>query len=80
MAFSMPCQRPEVTRLKDTDDRGHANVYETFCDDWGISGDYHEYAFMSKFDKEGNLWVTLTLTGSFTSEAPVSRLVPADHS
>ncbi len=64
------CQRPEVTRLKDTDKRGHANVYETFCDDWGISGDYHEYAFMSKFDKEGDLWVTLTLTGSFTSEAP----------
>lgn len=64
-------QRPEVTRLKDTDGRGHANVYETFCDDWGLSGDYHEYAFMSKFDKEGDLWVTLTLTGSFTSEAPL---------
>ena len=64
------CQRPEVTRLKDTDNRGHANVYETFCDEWGISGDYHEYAFMSKFDKNGDLWVTLTLTGSFTSEAP----------
>jgi hypothetical protein len=62
-------QRGEVTRLKDSDNRGHANLYETFCDDWGISGDYHEYAFMSKFDKEGNLWVTLTLTGSFTSEA-----------
>jgi hypothetical protein len=56
--------------LKDTDNRGHANVYETFCDSWGISGDYHEYAMMSKFDKEGDLWVTLTLTGSFTSEAP----------
>ena len=64
------CQRPEVTRLKDTDNRGHANIYETFCDGWGISGDYHEYAMMSKFDKEGDLWVTLTLTGSFTSEAP----------
>lgn len=63
-------QRPEVTRLKDTHNRGHADVYETFCDEWGISGDYHEYAFMSKFDKDGNLWVTLTLTGSFTSEAP----------
>ena len=29
-------QRGEITRLKDTDGRGHANVYETFCDDWGI--------------------------------------------
>jgi hypothetical protein len=63
-------QRGEVTRLKDSDGRGHANVYETVCDDWGISGDYHEYAFMSKFDRDGNLWVLLTLTGSFTSDAP----------
>ncbi len=64
-------QRGEVTRLKDTDGRGHASLYETFCDDWGISGDYHEYAFMSKFDKDGDLWVLLTLTGSFTSDAPM---------
>lgn len=62
-------QRGEITRLKDTDGRGHANVYETFCDDWGISGDYHEYPWMSKFDKNGDLWVMLTLTGSFTSDA-----------
>ncbi len=62
-------QRGEVTRLKDTDGRGHANVYETVCDDWGINGDYHEYSFMSKFDKEGKLWVLLTLTGSFTSDS-----------
>jgi hypothetical protein len=61
-------QRGEITKLKDTDGRGHANVYETFCDDWGISGDYHEYPWMSKFDKDGNLWVLLTLTGSFTSD------------
>ena len=62
-------QRGEITRLKDTDGRGHANVYETVCDDWGINGDYHEYDFMSKFDKEGKLWVLLTLTGSFTSDS-----------
>ena len=63
-------QRGEVTRLKDTDGDGRADIVETFCDSWGISGDYHEYAFCSKFDRQGNLWVTLTLTGSFTSEAP----------
>jgi len=67
--FLYAIQRGEITRLKDTDGRGHANVYETFCDDWGISGDYHEYPWMSKFDKDGNLWVLLTLTGSFSSEA-----------
>src|SRR5581483_7999601 len=33
------------------------------------SGDYHEYAFGSKFDRDGNLWVVLCLTGSFSSDA-----------
>jgi glucose/arabinose dehydrogenase len=63
-------QRPEVSRIRDTDGDGVADDYETFCDDWGINGDYHEYAFGSKFDKEGNLWVVLCLTGSFSSEVP----------
>ena len=62
-------QRGEVTRLKDADGDGRADLFETFCDDWGISGDYHEYAIGSKFDREGNLYVVLCLTGSFTSEA-----------
>jgi glucose/arabinose dehydrogenase len=62
-------QRGEVTRLRDEDGDGRAERFETFCDDWGISGDYHEYAIGSKFDKDGNLYVALCLTGSFTSEA-----------
>jgi hypothetical protein len=45
-------------------------VFETVCDSWGMTGDYHEYAFGSKFDPSGHLWVVLCLTGSFTSEAP----------
>ncbi len=63
-------QRGEVTRLKDTNGDGRADVVETFCDDWGIDGNYHEYAFGSKFDREGNMFVVLCLTGSFTSENP----------
>jgi glucose/arabinose dehydrogenase len=61
-------QRGEVTRMKDDDGDGRADRFETVSDAWEISGDYHEYAFGSKFDREGNLWVTLCLTGSFTSE------------
>ena len=61
-------QRGEVTRLTDEDGDGLADVCETVSDGWGINGDYHEYAFGSKFDTEGNIWVTLCLTGSFTSE------------
>ncbi|HEY5313716.1 MAG TPA: hypothetical protein VIK18_14405, partial [Pirellulales bacterium] len=62
-------QRPEVSRLKDTDGDGRADVFETVNDDWDISGDYHEYAFGSKFDRHGDLWVALCLTGSFSSKA-----------
>ncbi len=63
-------QRGEVTRLKDEDGDGRADVLETVADGWGLSGDYHEYAFGSKFDRDGNMWVVLCLTGSFTSNVP----------
>ncbi len=63
-------QRCEVTRLRDTDNDGMADDFETFNDSWSISGDYHEYAFGSPFDKDGNMWVTLCLTGSFNSDCP----------
>jgi hypothetical protein len=61
-------QRGEVTRLRDTNGDDRADVFETYSDGWGITGDYHEYAFGSKFDRDGALWLVLCLTGSFTSE------------
>ncbi|WP_435010609.1 PQQ-dependent sugar dehydrogenase [Tundrisphaera lichenicola] len=61
-------QRCEVSRIKDSDGDGAADQFETVSDGWGIDGNYHEYAFGSKFDRDGNLWVALCLTGSFTSE------------
>ncbi|MFP6765441.1 MAG: hypothetical protein VB858_17570, partial [Planctomycetaceae bacterium] len=60
-------QRGEVTRIKDEDGDGRGDIFETVCDDWGINGNYHEYAFGSQFDKDGNMWVVLCLTGSFNS-------------
>ena len=63
-------ERPQLTRMKDTDGDGRADLFETVCDGWAIKGDYHEYAFGSHFDRDGNIWVLLTLTGSFTSEDP----------
>jgi len=62
-------QRCDVTRVKDENNDGRADVYQVVSDGWGITGDYHEYAFGSKFDKDGYLWVPLCLTGSFSSEA-----------
>jgi len=60
-------QRGELTRLKDSNGDDRADLFETVNDGWDITGDYHEYAFGSPFDKDGNLWVTLCLTGSFSS-------------
>lgn len=61
-------QRGEVTRLKDVDGDQRADLFETVADGWEINGDYHEYAFGSKFDKDGNMWIVLCLTGSFNSD------------
>lgn len=61
--------RYEVVRLKDEDGDGRADTFQTVNDQWGVSGDYHEYAWGSQFDKHGDLWVLLCLTGSFTSNA-----------
>jgi len=63
-------QRCEVTRIKDEDGDGRGDVFETVSDGWAITGDYHEYAFGSQFDKDGNMWVVLCLTGSFNSNTP----------
>jgi hypothetical protein len=62
-------QRGEVSRLIDEDEDGRADRFETVADGWGINGDYHEYAFGSKFDAEGNIWVVLCLTGSSSSQS-----------
>ena len=35
-------QMAELTRVKDTDGDGIADLYETISDKWGVSGNYHE--------------------------------------
>jgi hypothetical protein len=61
-------QRGELSRLKDSNGDGKADVVETVSDGWDISGDYHEYAFGTPFDKNGHAWIVLCLTGSFSSD------------
>ncbi|MCB9951486.1 MAG: hypothetical protein H6824_10935 [Planctomycetaceae bacterium] len=60
-------QRSDVSRIRDTNGDDIADEFEVVNADWEISGDYHEYAFGSKFDANGDLWITLCLTGSFGS-------------
>ena len=63
-------QRPEFSRIEDSDGDGKADIFETINSGWGITGDYHEYAFGSRPDPNGDVWVTLCLTGSFHARAP----------
>jgi len=71
-------QRCEVTKIKDEDGDRRADIFETLGDPWAINGDYHEYAFGSKFDRNGDLWVVLCLTGSFRSDNPYSKFRPVE--
>jgi hypothetical protein len=61
-------QSCELTRVSDTNRDGHANRFETVSDTWGYAN-YHEYAFGSKFDANGNMFVALGLSNSYDSLA-----------
>ncbi len=49
-------QRPELTRLRDTDGDGVADRYETVSDQWGITGNYHEFTYGLARDRQGNAY------------------------
>jgi hypothetical protein len=65
-------QRPELTKLVDRDGDDVADDYVPVCDKWGVSGDYHEFAFGPARDKDGNFFVTLNVGfgGGHQSKAP----------
>lgn len=65
-------QRPELTRVTDADGDGAADEFATVCDKWGVSGDYHEYAFGPARDKDGNFFITLNVGfgGGHQAKAP----------
>ena len=52
-------QRSELTRLRDTDADGRADEYLTHAKGWGVTGNYHEYAYGPTVDGASNLWVAL---------------------
>ena len=74
---------PELTRVVDTDGDGIADLYETVADQWGMSGNYHEFAYGPVRDAEGNLYMSLgcasnnalprfPVRGEYTSEGKES--------
>lgn len=56
----------EVLRISDTDGDGVADRYDTLSNNWGYA-EGHEFAFGSKHDPDGNIWVALGLSGSYES-------------
>ena len=66
-------QRPELTRIKDTDNDGRADLYEKVTDSFGISGNYHEFNYGPVKDKEGNLFIALNSASPNGSIRPEVR-------
>ena len=56
-------QRPELTRMLDTDADGAADTFLTLSDDFGMSGNYAEFAFGPARTDDGSLFFSLG-TGS----------------
>lgn len=54
-------QKPELTRLIDTDGDGRADEFQTVCDDFEFHADYHEYTHGPVRDSEGNYYFNLNL-------------------
>jgi len=55
-------QRGEITRLRDFDGDGRADHYDMVANDWGLSGNYHEFAFGLPADRAGNLYLSLNVS------------------
>ncbi|MHC4876411.1 MAG: DUF7133 domain-containing protein [Planctomycetota bacterium] len=67
-------QRSELTQLRDSDGDNVADEYLTVAKGWGTTGNYHEYAYGPKLDRDGNFWLTLNI-GMGIKGAQRSRLI-----
>jgi len=56
-------QLTELTRITDTDGDGHADLFVSETDEFGVSGNYHEFNYGPARDSAGNLFFSLN-TGS----------------
>jgi cytochrome c len=60
-------QKPELTELIDLDGDDIIDEYRTICNSWGISGDFHEFAFGLLF-KDGYFYANLSLAMRLMSD------------
>jgi glucose/arabinose dehydrogenase len=54
-------QRAELSRLHDDDGDGRCDRLETLASDWGVSGNYHEFAFGLPRDEQGSAYLSLNV-------------------
>ncbi|MDP6986607.1 MAG: hypothetical protein QGG74_01060, partial [Phycisphaerales bacterium] len=54
-------QRGELSRLRDVNDDRRVDDIELISDGWGLSENYHEFAFGLPRDADGNRYVSLNL-------------------
>lgn len=64
-------QRPELTRLKDTNNDGVADEFSTVTAAFGVSGNFHEYHYGPVVDKAGNLYGTLNVAWTQHADSSV---------
>ncbi|MBK1835318.1 DUF7133 domain-containing protein [Roseibacillus ishigakijimensis] len=57
-------QRPELTRLSDQNGDGRADSYETVSAGFGVTGNYHEFAFGPAKGPDGNYYVGLNVASN----------------
>lgn len=58
-------QTAELTRLLDENGDGQADYYQTLSDAFGLSGNYHEFAFGPAKDAQGNYYIALNVASNY---------------
>ncbi len=66
-------QRAEITRVADTDKDGVADSYENFFNDFGLSGNYHEFTFGPTRSADGSLYIGLGTASNYGMPFPEIR-------
>lgn len=70
-------QRPELTRLRDTNGDGVADHYETVNDDWQVTDNWHEFTFGLRRDAAGDFILSTGLpdvAGAISTRFPRAPL------
>lgn len=66
-------QRSELTRISDSDKDGMADTYVSLCNTWGMSGNYHEFAFGAAKAPDGDFYVALGTASNGAGVRPEIR-------